>query len=322
VSAKTCTNCKARFDGGMFDMVCPACRRQKQALDVQRESLGAQTAAAERASAAAERAAEGAVMQGRAALHQAQAQAQASLIRANAESQAREREAAAQVALLSAQGAAALADSVGHLSDEGVARVDAYEKLKLDREHIDKLFDELGNAVACIEEGGRDTPHYCVPAFKGEANGERNGISFFYRYQNLTSAMAKLKDLRVEVARIRNWDANQTREVVLLKIEEASTVGKRARREAAIKGLGMLAAKRREVELRRNVGIIGVCIAVAMIALHGKLDQEPGIWMGLIGFMILCLSGIFWMEMHETLTKGPLHNPIGLEDIQEAAEDA
>ena len=180
---------------------------------------------------------------------------EAALHTAKAEAEAKDRVSKAQSRFLDKQGEAEIARSVGKLDDEGVSRVDTYEKNKEDRANIQAIFDILGDCFGTIDEDGSPNENFDIDPYieinrnkvAAQSSGEDGeeaksdnwlptpkGLRSPRTYANITAAMAKLRDIREELQRVRVWDANQSREETIARIDDYLERGKAARKRQAV----------------------------------------------------------------------------------------
>jgi hypothetical protein len=293
MSTSTCPNCQKTFaargfmDSVMHGNLCPDCIRQQKAQQEINQQLDRQAQAVERSAAAAEE-------QSRAAQNAFAAQAEAVL----RESQAKEE-------LLRAQTDVAL----GQMSAVEIERLGMFKRAEEDRVNIQQLFDKVGNAVACIELGGKDTPHYQEIGYEYENPKTRNKISFVYRFHNLSRAMAHLVDLREEVQRIRVWNANQSREETLRKIQDSLTEGKRVQVDVARKAVRTLRKVR-----KIYFGVAAVLAGVSPFCFLAWTMLHDGVW-GSVGMLCVVFAlaplGLAFTDGRAT--------PIGWDDMRELA---
>lgn len=227
MNTSTCSECHRVFSNGgehgWFSGTCPDCIRQKKGQAEASRQAAAVIASSE--------------SQTHAAWHAANATAEAAHQTASAQVEALRREADAKERLLDAQAAAALANSVGQLSAEGLQRVHEFKRLEEDRANLQALFDKIGNCASCIEGKGSATEHFKIDAYDSKQLNSRDaqwgGIPATYRYFNLRACIAQLRDLREETNRIRSWDSHISREALLARIAEVIDLGQQAMTSAA-----------------------------------------------------------------------------------------
>ena len=280
---KECS-CGAKYSGGFLDTQCPACVRQGRL----EESMEQQAAAA-------------------------QEQAAAAMYAAAAQAAAAEREAAAKEALMAKQGEAAIANSVGKLSVAELERLDQYEKNKEDRLNIQRIIDEVGNCVACVEQSGRPTEHFPLHGGAGDYGVANDGDAKWpaaARYENLNRALAKLIDLREEVGAVRNWDANSSRETVLGRIETKMSEAKSHRAQAAARTVAEVKTHKRKYG-RNFILLLSLGAAAALFASGKGLLSAVGLMIAFFAFLSAFIVAI-----------GIFSTPRNWERIQEFLEDA
>ena len=318
MSTSSCVNCGRTFvDPGLvggfltagdqpwIGNLCPDCLRQKKG------QAAANAAASQQAGAAGA----SAEAQAQAAWHAADATAEAARRTAGAQAEAVLREAAAHEHLLAAQAEAAL----GQLSAQQLAQLGTFKRAEEDRINLQSLFDKLGNAIACIELGGKDTTHYREYGYPFEdPNGPssvwdgrghaRNKVSFVYRYHNLACAMAHLLDLREEVQRIRNWDANVSRDETVRKIQDAVTEGKKLQADAAKRSVRIINSSR-----YYHLILPGILL---LPGLYISVDPISGINGSAVAFASLASSSV--VALVSLLVFGG-RKPLGWDDMRELA---
>ncbi len=182
------------------------------------------------------------------------------------------------------EGDATLATAVGALDDAGVERVDTYKKDEEDRANIQQVCDQLGDSFSTIDEQGQPNssfnldPYSAIRPSKDSKIPAPTGTLSARSYANIVAAMTKMRDLRTEIERVRKWDANQSREGTLEKIEDYLERGKAARKSQAEAYF-----EEREKEHKKwlliNLIAIPVCFYGIMLCYAGLVAFGVLIWM-------------------------------------------
>jgi hypothetical protein len=254
-------------------------------------SAEAEERAARAAEAQAAGVAEGARMAGEAALMEAQARQHEATARARAMAV----EAAAKAELMDQQGQAAIIDSVSRLDDAGVNRVDDYKKSEEDRRNIQQAFDLIGDCRACVEMKGAPSEKFHAKAYAADIVDEQGKVTkgvgdrAGYRFANLEAAVRQLIDLENEIQRIRNWDANRTREQVLEDIRSYVDKG-RAEQKVAAKACvrhvdELQASYRKKRGMVLMAGIASGLLAVGMIMSPFIIGPQMGDILAVFGLL-------------------------------------
>lgn len=244
--------------------------------------------------------------------------AHAARIEAEANAEAARMQAEAKVRLAERQGEAAIAASVGRLSRDQIQNVDAYRKLEEDRTNLQALFDAVGDCVALIEQDGKATPAFDVTHYETEKDStNREAHPSVYRYANLNAARAKLLDLREEVARIRNWDADRSRAETLARVE---TYVARARDSAGVQAKRGVAGIEDKIRSIRRICLIVFVVSMVAAATGAAMagDDQGGRAAALsFGFIISIVLVIYIVD--PTQASAAVRRPPNWEDLREAA---
>ena len=256
MNLKKCA-CGQLFDSsGFFDDDCPDCKRQGKLIEANEGHHAIVESAAQQTAYAASVAA------------QAQVETAGRIARAS------EEVAAAKVLQAQLEGTAAMMQAIGGLDDAGAQRLRDHQKHLQDQQMLDDLMNQVSDAVACIEGGGKSTSKINRSAYDGQrsdwdsvAADNSTGVASAVAWHNFVECQQILIDLRERCYRIANWNVPVSREGTIFRIEKYIEQAKSLRVVAASEAVKTI-RHNRFIIIATGLVMVSASMGFAMIALY------------------------------------------------------